>query len=66
MRREKVSNIAYERIKNNLEKLKLTKLNEIIDNYLEMALKEETNIVDILDYLLDQETKFKDKRASEI
>lgn len=61
-----MSNVAYERIKNNLEKLKLTKINEIIDNYLEIALKEETNIVDILDYLLDQETKFKDTRASEI
>lgn len=57
---------AYERVKESLKTLDLTNTFNIIDNYLEAAIKENTNIVDILDYLLRAEIEFKDKRASEI
>ncbi|MCT8975322.1 IS21-like element helper ATPase IstB [Clostridium sp. CX1] len=58
--------LAYERVKENLQALDLTNTYNIIDNYLERALKEDQNVVEILDYLLMEEVKFKDKRAADI
>ncbi|KOA18578.1 chromosomal replication initiator protein DnaA [Clostridium homopropionicum DSM 5847] len=61
-----MDNITYERVKENLKTLDLTNTLEIIDNYLELAIKDDKNIVEILDHLLTQEVKFKSKRAAEI
>lgn len=58
-----MSEHVYERIKNNLEQLKMRNTLTIIDNYLERAIADDLNIVDILDYLLAEETKNKQKRA---
>lgn len=61
-----MSELIYERIKDNLKILKLENTSLILDNYLELALKEDTNVIDVLDYLLSEEVKFKRKRAAEI
>lgn len=61
-----MSSIAYERIKENLKILKLENTSEIIDNYLEIAIKDGINIVEVLDHLLFEEVKFKRKRAADI
>jgi DNA replication protein DnaC len=60
-----MSEHVYERIKDNLEELKMRNTLTIIDNYLERAIADDLNIVDILDYLLAEETKNKQKRAYE-
>ena len=58
--------MIYKRMKNNLEILKLNNTKLIIDNYLEIALKEKKSVIEILDYLFEEERKSKIKRASEI
>lgn len=60
-----MSEHVYERIKDNLEQLKMRNTLTIIDNYLERAIADDLNIVDILDYLLAEETKNKQQRAYE-
>ena len=60
-----MSEFTFERIKENLENLKMKNTLEIIDNYLEMAIKENLNIVDVLDHILTEEAKSKRKRAYE-
>ena len=54
---------AYERIKSNLVALNMKNTLAIIDNYLEHAIKDKTNIVDVLDHILVQEAMEKKKRA---
>ena len=60
-----MNEITYERLKENLSNLNMKNTLTIIDNYLEKALHDKTNIIDILDYLLMEEAKFKKKRAVE-
>lgn len=60
-----MSEITYERIKENLLALNMKNTLEIIDNYLERAIADKTNIVDILDHILTQEAKAKKHRAVE-
>ncbi len=60
-----MNELAYDRIKDNLEILGMKNTLMIIDNYLESAIHEKTNVVDVLDYLLTQEAKAKRGRASE-
>lgn len=60
-----MSELAYERIKNNLETLGMKNTLTIIDNYLEQAIHEKKNIVDILDHILTEEAKSKKSRAVE-
>lgn len=60
-----MSELAYERIKNNLETLGMKNTLSIIDNYLEQAIHEKKNIVDILDHILMEEAKSKKNRAVE-
>lgn len=55
----------YERIKQNLLTLNMKNTLNIIDNYLETAIKDKTNIVEILDHILLEESKAKSIRASE-
>ena len=60
-----MSEIVYERIKKNLEILNMKNTSLILDNYLEKAIHDKTNIVEILDYLLAEEAKTKKNRAVE-
>ena len=41
-----MSEFTYERLKENLERLKMKNTLEIIDNYLEQALKDKVNVVE--------------------
>ena len=60
-----MSEFTYERLRENLERLKMKNTLEILDNYLERALKENTNVVEILDYIFSEEAKNKTRRAVE-
>jgi DNA replication protein DnaC len=59
------SDITYERIKDNLTALNMKNTLEIIDNYLEQAIKEKINVVDVLDHILSTESRAKKTRAVE-
>src|SRR5450759_866710 len=50
-----MTNLAYERLHENLIKLKLNTVGTILDNYLEIAAKEGKTTLEVLDYLVDQE-----------
>ena len=54
-----MSEVVYERIKKNLEILNMKNTSLILDNYLEKAIHDKKNIVEILDYLLSEEAKTK-------
>ena len=58
-----MSTLAYERVHHNLKRLKLTTIDELLDNYLEIAAKEERSTLEVLDYLVDQELRSKEDRA---
>ena len=60
-----MSEIVYERIKNNLSALNMNNTLNIIDNYLEKAIHDKTNIVDVLDHILCEEAKVRKNRAVE-
>ena len=60
-----MSEHTYERIKENLEQLRMKNTLEILYNYLERAIKDELSIVEVLDHLLAEETKDKRHRAYE-
>lgn len=57
--------MTYERLKDNLERLKMKHTLQILDNYLEKALKDELNIVEILDHIFAEEAHDKQQRAYE-
>lgn len=57
--------LAYERVKNNLEVLGMKNTLTILDNYLEQAVYEKKNIVDVLEHLLSEEAKAKKSKAVE-
>jgi len=59
------SDITYERIKENLVALNMKNTLEIIDNYLEKAIRDKVNVVDVLDHILREEAKAKKYRAVE-
>ena len=58
------SDITYERIKENLVALNMENTLEIIDNYLEKAIRDKVNVVDVLDHILRAEAKAKKYRAA--
>jgi DNA replication protein DnaC len=58
-----MSALAYERVHDNLKRLKLTAIESLVDNYLEIAATEERSTLEVLDYLFDQELKSKEDRA---
>jgi DNA replication protein DnaC len=60
-----VSALVYERVHGNLKRLKLTVMDELLDNHLEMTAKEERSTLEVLDHLLDQEVKSKEDRVLE-
>ena len=65
MTRCSMSEFTYERLRENLERLKLKNTLEILDNYLERALKDNVNIVEILGHIFSEEAKSKNRRAVE-
>ena len=60
-----MSEILYDRLKENLESLKMRNTLEILDNYLERAIKDDLNIVDVLDHIFSEEARSKRQRAYE-
>jgi len=60
-----MSEFTYERLRENLEHLKMKNTLEILDNYLEKALRDNVNVVEILDHIFSEEAKSKTRRAVE-
>lgn len=60
-----MNEVMYDRIKENLESLKMRNTLEILDNYLERAIKDQLNIVDVLDHIFSEEARNKRLRAYE-
>jgi len=58
-----MTNFEYERLHHNLNLLKLGTIESILDNYLEIAAKENKSTIEILDYLVDRELKSKEYRS---
>jgi DNA replication protein DnaC len=59
-----MNNFTYERLHNNLQYLKLDTIEDILDNYLELAAKDSKTTIEVLDYLLEQERKKRDAAAT--
>jgi DNA replication protein DnaC len=57
--------LMMDRIRENLVSLKMKHTLEILDNYLERAIKDNINIVEVLDHIFSEEAAFKRKRAYE-
>lgn len=49
-----MSELVMERIKENLESLRMKNTVETIDNFLERAVKDKLNIVDVLDHIFSE------------
>ena len=60
-----MSEVLYERLKENLEILRMRNTLETLDNYLERAIKDDLNIVEILDHIFSTEARNKRERAYE-
>jgi len=60
-----MSEFTYERLRENLARLKMKNTLEILDNYLERALKDNINIVDVLDHIFAEEARSKTQQAVE-
>lgn len=58
-----MSELTMERLRTNLESLKMKHTLEILDNYLERAVKDELNIVEVLDHIFSEEATAKRHRA---
>lgn len=53
----------YSRLCENLAYLKMNRISEILDNYLERALKDNISLVDALDYLFEEQKRSKSETA---
>ncbi len=60
-----MSEFTMDRLRENLESLKMKNTLEILDNYLERAVADKLNIVEVLDHIFAEEAKSKRKRAYE-
>jgi len=60
-----MSELVYERIKDNLAALGMKNTLQIIDNYLERTIADKTNAVEVLDHILMQEARSKRQRFAE-
>ena len=60
-----MSNFTYERIHNNLQYLKLNTVEELLDNFLEIAVRDNKTTMEVLDYLFEQEKKHRGSAAIE-
>ena len=61
-----MSDLVYERLHHNLKLLKLTTFESILDNYLEISIKEGKSFIEIIDYLVDQEIQSKEARSKAV
>jgi len=61
-----VSQLEYERLHHNLKLLDLITFESILDNYLEIAAKDEKSTIEILDYLIAQEVQSKETRSLDL
>ena len=61
-----MNEIEYEKLISNLRRLKLYRIIEILDNYLERVNKEEISFTEALAYLIKEETQFKEDKSLEI
>jgi DNA replication protein DnaC len=61
-----MSEFVMERLRENLAALKMKNTLEILDNYLERAVKDDLNIVEVLDHIFTEEAVSKRKRAYEL
>ena len=50
-----MSELTVDRLRENLESLKMKNTLEILDNYLERAVADKLNIVEVLDYIFSKE-----------
>ena len=57
---------TYTQLLNNLDQLKLTKIREILPNYMDSAVINEKSTVDIMKELTDKEIDFREERARQI
>lgn len=60
-----MSELTMERLKGNLESLKMRNTLDILENYLERAVHEKLNIVEVLDHIFSEEADNRRKRAYE-
>ena len=60
-----MSELTIDRLRENLESLKMKNTLEILNNYLERAFAENLNIVEVLDHIFSEEAKSKRKSAYE-
>ena len=60
-----MNNFSYERLHSNLQYLKLNTIEELLDNYLEVAARDSKTTMEVLDYLFEQEKKHRDAAAIE-
>lgn len=60
-----ISELTMERLRENLESLKMKNTLEILDNYLERAVNDNLNIVEVLRHIFAEETQSKRRRAYE-
>ena len=57
---------TYTQLLNNLDELKLTKMREILPNYIDSAILNEKSATDVLKELTDEEITFREDRARQI
>ena len=60
-----MNNFSYERLHSNLQYLKLNTIEELLDNYLEVAARDSRTTMEVLDYLFEQEKKHREAVAIE-
>lgn len=58
-----ISELTMKRLRENLESLKMKNTLEILDNYLERAVNDNLNIVEVLRHIFAEETQSKRRRA---
>jgi DNA replication protein DnaC len=55
-----MNNFTYERLHNNLQYLKLNTVEDLLDNFLEIASRDNKTTMEVLDYLFEQEKKHRE------
>ncbi|KKG83992.1 IS21-like element ISMac3 family helper ATPase IstB [Methanosarcina mazei] len=60
-----MNNFSYERLHSNLQYLKLNTIEELLDNCLEIAARDNKTTMEVLDYLFEQEKKQREFAAIE-
>jgi len=60
-----MSNLVYERLHQNLRDLKMTAIEEMLDNYLEIAARESTPVMEVLDRLMEEEKHRRERLSLE-